>query len=223
MNSVLIIIDSMDLWTPYYHTESVITAIQYLQHEELSRDSHLVINLCSDLSYHSEGYYCSLLAQARKHKVIPSVETLNKFDSCTPVKLDSILSRLCRCHELVPSENRQDGLKLDLFFGKCENQKYERLARFIFDQYPCPLLRITFNGKHPTQITGVRPMSLAELDNHQQDLFANSLDLFNKKVWRQPRSKKPARYDLAIFHDPAEIFPPSNKSALNHFISEAKK
>lgn len=223
MNSVLIIIDSMDLWTPYYHTESVITAIQYLQHEELSHHSHLVINLCSDLSYHSEGYYCSLLAQARKQKVIPSVETLNKFDSCTPVKLDNSLSRLCRCRELPPPEKERDEFQLDLFFGKCENPKYERLGRFIFDQYPCPLLRVNFSGKYPTQITGIRPMSLTELDNHQQDLFANNLDRFNKKVWRQPRSKKPARYDLAIFHDPTEAFPPSNKSALNHFLSEAKK
>ncbi|MBU0945288.1 MAG: RimK family protein [Proteobacteria bacterium] len=222
MNSVFIIIDSLDLWAPYYHTESVITAIQYLQQEELSHHSHLVINLCSDLSYHSEGYYCSLLAQARKQKVIPSVETLNKFDTCTPLKLDSLLSRLCQCHE-IPSKEERDGFQLDLFFGKCENPKYERLARFIFDQYPCPLLRISFDHQQPTQITAIRPLSLAELDNHQQDLFANSLDLFNKKVWRQPRSKKPARYDLAIFYDPSETFPPSNKSALQLFVSEAKK
>lgn len=223
MNSVLIIIDSLDLWKPYYHTESVITAIQYLQREEFSHNSHLVINLCSDLSYHSEGYYCSLLAQARRHKVIPSVETLNKFDTCAPVKLDSSLSRLCKCCDLSSDEAEDDRFYLDLYFGKCENPKYERLGRFVFDQYPCPLLRIRFSGESPAQITDVHPLSLAELNNHQQDLFANGLDLFNKKVWRQPRSKKPARYDLAIFHDPAETFPPSNKSALNHFISEAKK
>ncbi|MBU1418909.1 MAG: RimK family protein [Proteobacteria bacterium] len=223
MNSVLIIIDSMKLWAPYCYTDSVITAIQYLQHEELSQNSHTVINLCSDLSYHSEGYYCSLLAQARRHKIIPSVETLNKFDNRTPVKLDNSLSRLCSCHEPLKKQEECDEFHLDLFFGKCEDPKYERIARFVFDQYPCPLLRISFSGQHPKQITGVRPMSLAELDNHQQDLFANGLDLFNKKVWRQPRSKKPARYDLAIFYDPAETFPPSNKSALNRFVSEARK
>ncbi len=223
MNTVLIIIDSVDQWAPYYQTESVITPIQYLQNEDLSRGQHLVINLCSDISYHSEGYYCSLLAQARKHKVIPSVETLSRLDSTTPLKLDSSLMKLCRCHERKPDEQRVEDFDLDIFFGKCQDPRLERLARFLFDQYPAPLLRVSFSGGQPAQISRIRPLSLKELDDTQQDLFADSLDQFNRKVWRQPRSKKPARYDLAIFHDPEEAFPPSNKSALNLFVSEAKK
>lgn len=223
MKSVLLIIDSLDLWAPYYQTESVITAIQYLQDNELSKESHLVINLCSDLSYHSEGYYCSLLAQARKHKVIPSIDTLSKMDRGNPIKLDKSLVRLCKGHEENGTSPEKDGFELDLFFGKCRDLKLERFARFIFDQYPAPLLRVGFNSRQPNQITSIRPLSLAELDDEQQDFFADSLDQFNRKVWRQPRSRKPTRYDLAIFHDPQEPFPPSNRSALNLFVSEAKK
>lgn len=224
MNSVLIIIDSLDLWAPYYHSDSVITAIQYLQREELSEQPHLVINLCSDLSYNSEGYYCSLLAQARDHKVIPKVETLNKFDNSITMKLDSAMCRFLRFDKFsLPEKECACTHHLDLFFGKCEDPRYERLGRFVFDQYPCPLMRVSFNGPQRADICNIRFLSLAELDDRQQDLFANSLDLFNKKVWRQPRSKKPARYDLAIFHDPEELLPPSNKSALKLFLSEARK
>jgi glutathione synthase/RimK-type ligase-like ATP-grasp enzyme len=223
MNSLLIIIDSLDQWKPYYHTDSVITAIQYLQFEELSKQSHQVINLCSDISYHSEGYYCSLLAQARRHRIIPTVETLNKLDSFTPGKLESSLLRLCKCNQGSPLQKNADEFHLDLFFGKCEDPKYERLGRYLFDKYPCPLLRVSFNGENPTEITGVRALSLSQFDDRQQDLFADSLDQFNKKVWRQPRTKKPARYDIAIFHDPEENFAPSNKGALNLFVNEAKK
>lgn len=223
MNSVLIIIDSHKQWAPYYQTESVITALEYLQSREQAVQSHLVINLCSDLSYHSLGYYCSLLAQARKHKVIPSIETLNKLDSNTPVKLDNALLRLCRCHNDIPSDTGQGEFELDLYFGKCEDPKLERLGRFIFDQYPAPLLRVTFSGSPQAQISRIRPLNLDELSDRQQDLFADSLDQFNRKIWRQPRSKKAPRYDLAVLHDPDELFPPSNKTALNLFISEAKK
>jgi len=223
MNSVLIIIDSHKQWAPYYQTESVITALEYLQSKEQDLQSHLVINLCSDLSYHSLGYYCSLLAQARKHKVIPSIETLNRLDSSTPVKLDNSLVRLCRCHDQLPAAAENGEFHLDLYFGKCEDPKLERLGRFIFDQYPAPLLRVTFSGAPQAEITRIRPLSLDELDDRQQDLFADSLDRFNRKIWRQPRSKKAPRYDLAILHDPDELFPPSNKTALNLFISEAKK
>lgn len=223
MNSVLIIIDTQKQWAPYYQTESVTTALEYLQSNDLTQHSHMVINLCSDLSYHSLGYYCSLLAQARKHKVIPSIETLNRLDSSTPVKLDNSLVRLCRCNEHLPADKENGEFHLDLFFGKCEDPKLERLGRFIFDQYPAPLLRVTFSGTQQAQITRIRTLTLDELDDRQQDLFANSLDQFNRKIWRQPRSKKAARYDLAILHDPDELFPPSNKTALNLFISEAKK
>ncbi len=71
MNTTLIILDTISDWKPYYETDSIITADDYLHNEKFSRENLLVINLCSDLSYNSEGYYCSLLAQARKHKVIP--------------------------------------------------------------------------------------------------------------------------------------------------------
>lgn len=223
MNSVLIILDSPKQWAPYYQTESVITALEYLQSNDQEQHSHLVINLCSDLSYHAMGYYCSLLARARKHKVLPSIETLNLLDSSTPVKLDNSLVRLCRCNDQLPADPENGEFHLDLYFGKCEDPKLERLGRFIFDQYPAPLLRVSFSGTQQAQITRIRTLSLDELNDRQQDLFANSLDQFNRKIWRQPRSKKAARYDLAILHDPDEPFPPSNRTALNLFIGEARK
>jgi glutathione synthase/RimK-type ligase-like ATP-grasp enzyme len=222
MNSVLIIIDSPELWAPYYYTESVITSIQYLQNEELSQRPQLIINLCSDLSYNSDGYYCSLLAQARGHRVIPSVETLSKFDSASPLTINCAAGLFSR-HDSASVHEERCSHQIDLFFGKCEDPRYERFSRYIFDQYPCPLLRICFSGKQHEQVTGIRPLSLADLNDHQQDLFATHLDLFNKKIWRQPRKKKPARYDLAILYDPGELFPPSNRGALNRFVSEAKK
>ncbi len=223
MNSVLIILDSLDQWEPYYQTESVISAIQYLQNDELSHTPYLVINLCSDLSYHSEGYYCSLLAQARKHKVIPSIDALNKLESNSYIKLDSSLSKLCQKLDAVQQACGKMTANLDIFFGKCEDIRMERIARFIFDQYPCPLLRISINPTNPAYVTHISTLSLRELSDHEQTFFANTLDQFNKKIWRQPRSKKPASYDLAILYDPEEQFPPSNRTALNIFLSEAKK
>lgn len=223
MNSVLVIVDSHTQWAPYYQTESIVTVLDYLQSKGQEHQTHLVINLCSDLSYHSLGYYCSLLAQARKHRVIPTIETLNRLDSDTSVKLDSSLLRLCRCHDNLPTESTDGEFHLDIFFGKCEDPRLERLARFIFDQYPAPMLRATFNGSEQAKITQIRPLTLDELSDAQEDIFANTLDQFNRKIWRQPRSKKAARYDLAILHDPEELFPPSNKTALNIFVNEAKK
>lgn len=223
LNNVIVVVDSYEQWAPYYSSDSVLTVDTYLQDEKYSTSSYLVINLCSDLSYLSEGYYCSLLAQARKHRVLPSIETLNRLDCNISVKVDHTLPPHCSCQCNLGSDNENGGYVLDLFFGKAEDKAFDKIGRAIFDHYPAPLLRVTISSTKPYQINGICNLSLEELDDHQQDLFADNLDRFNKKVWRGPRNRKPARYDLAIFHDPLETLPPSNKRALALFVSEAKK
>lgn len=223
MNSTLIVIDSPEQWAPYFRSESVVTADEYLQDDQYSKSHFSVINLCSNLSYLSEGYYCSLLGQARKHKVLPSIETLNQLEGITLLKMNQSLQRHCNCRHNLDKASGNGGYQLDLFFGKCEDVSLQKLARAVFDQYPAPLLRITISETHPFQVTGIQTLTLNDLNDQQQDLFADSLDGFNKKVWRKPRNRKPARYDLAIFHNPEEQFPPSNNKALKLFISEARK
>ncbi len=223
MKSTVIVIDSLEQWAPYFTSESVITADMYLQEDQFSTSQYTVINLCSDLSYQSEGYYCSLLAQARKHKVLPSIETLNQLDSITLLKINHSLQRHCNCQHSLDKYSENGEFQLDLFFGRCDEAKLQRFARAVFDQYPSPLLRITLSKTNPFQVTSIRNLTLDELDDQQQDLFADSLDGFNANVWRKARSKKPARYDLAIFHDPKETLPPSNKGALKLFVAEARK
>ena len=222
-SNVLVIVDSPDQWAPYFTSDSVITVDAYLQDERFSRASFLVINLCSDLSYLSEGYYCSLLAQARKHKVLPSIETLNSLDCKVPSKVDHTLPPFHNCLCELAGESGSREYTLDLFFGKPDNDAFTRIARTIFDHYPAPLLRVSISHEKPYQVTGIRYLSLEELDDRQQDLFADNLDRFSRKVWRTPRTRKPSRYDLAILHDPGEALPPSDRRALDLFISEARK
>ncbi|MDK9705771.1 MAG: RimK family protein [Desulforhopalus sp.] len=225
MHTTLIILDKASDWKPYYETESTITAGEYLQNEQLSQERLLIINLCSDLSYNSEGYYCSLLAQARKHKVIPSVDAINSLDCDRTIKLQGLLKKTCHswvCGSPTPHGDAS-ACTLDIFFGDCEDPSLRRLAKFIFDQFPFPMLRATFSDSKFTQLEHFRTMALSELDDAQQTLFANAIDRFNKKIWRYPKSRKPFGYDLAILHDPKEKIPPSNLSALHLFVSEAKK
>ncbi|TKB10730.1 RimK family protein [Desulforhopalus sp. IMCC35007] len=222
-HSVLIVIDSYEQWAPYFTSESVITADAYLQNHSLSKYTPLIINLCSSMSYQSEGYYCSLLAHARKHRALPSIETLNQLDNEMVFTANHPTLRHCGCQSTMIAGLENDGYFLDLFFGKTEDPKMEKFGRAIFEQYPAPLLRVTLSNSQPSQVINIRNLSLDELNDSQQDLFADALDNFSKKVWRRPRSRKSSRYDLAIFHNPEENMPPSDKQALNLFLREAKK
>ena len=223
MNSVLVLLNDLIDWKPYYETNSIMTVPDYLKSKPGGKESKHVINLSDDYSYNSEGYYCSLLAQARGHKIIPGVDVINKLESGTGVRMGSALHKIC--YQWIQKNNLTESeiWYMNIYFGTCKEKGLERIARFIFDNYPSPLLRVAFNTRHRNQIESIHALSLKDLSSEQQDFFAGALDNFNKKIWRTPRSPKLCRYSLAIFHDPEEQFPPSNKKAVNKFLEIAKK
>ena len=92
-NNVLILLDSLRDWAPYYQTNSLLTVLDYLQYKNGEKSRKLVINLSNDYSYNSEGYYCSLLAQPRGHQVIPGIDIINTlckhYDVYAPIFIDN--------------------------------------------------------------------------------------------------------------------------------------
>ncbi|HZJ74862.1 MAG TPA: RimK-like ATPgrasp N-terminal domain-containing protein, partial [Perlabentimonas sp.] len=117
MQNVLILIDNLSIWKPYYPTESILTASDYLE-QTSEMNSKLVINLCDDMSYNSEGYYCSLLATARGHRVIPTPEVLIQLESGAGTRMDSSLHKLC--HSWIKKQGIVDDIwYLNVFFGTC--------------------------------------------------------------------------------------------------------
>lgn len=221
MNNVVILLDSLDDWKPYCETSSTLTVSEYLKDKSLGKGTRLVINLSNDYSYNSEGYYSSLLAQARGHRVIPGVEVLNKLESGTGVRMDVGLQKLC--YQWIQKNNITENWNLNIYFGRCKEKGLEKIARFVFDNYPCPLLQVCFNATAKNQIESVQALPIGRLSDEEQDYFADALDNFNKKVWRTPRSHKAPRFSLAVLYEPEEKFPPSNRGALSKILEVARK
>lgn len=222
MNNVIILLDELSDWKPYYETNSISTVSDYLKNKLFQKGKRIVLNLSNDYSYNSEGYYTSLLAQARGDNAFPSVKTINKLETGTGLRLDSTLQK--SCYQWIQKNiTDTDNWSLYIYFGLCQEKGLEKVARYIFDQYPSPILKVEFNTRQKNQIETVKYVSLKHLSEEQQDFFANALDKFNKKVWRAPRTPKAYRYSLGILHDPNEAFPPSNKKAIQKFLEIAKK
>ena len=73
----IIIVDSLADCEWARKAGKAVTLQQYVETPEgLSSKSARVINLSGDLEYLDLGYYCSLLAEARGQKVVPTVETI---------------------------------------------------------------------------------------------------------------------------------------------------
>jgi len=219
MASTLLVVDDLSDWNPYYPSDQVMSFETYLATEQADPEQRVrVINLCSSYAYLSDGYYCSLLAEARNHHVIPSVKAINDLgkNALYRLQLEDLTQPLARAFK---QQNKEAEFSLYSYFGTTPDPAFQELARLLFERFPCPVLQITLRWQQQWEITDLNAISPRQLDDVMQTLFAEALDKFSKKVWRKGRTRKTARYDLAILINPEEKLPPSNRSALKKFIN----
>ncbi|MEO8670350.1 MAG: RimK family protein [Tahibacter sp.] len=222
MSRLIIVVEKASDWGSYYPSDNVVTAIDYLR-EPLRQDDERtqVINLCRSYKYLGTGYYVSLLAEARSHKVIPSVRTINDLRrrSLYGLDIEDLNQKLAK---FLPDARDTTDFGLQLYFGETHYGPLQDLAHQVFETFPCPILRIEFERERVWQISAIKPAGLHTLDDPQEDAFADALDKFSKKLWRKPRARRKYRYDIAMLCDPNEAMPPSNKRALKSFIDAGK-
>jgi glutathione synthase/RimK-type ligase-like ATP-grasp enzyme len=220
-NNVLILLDNLTDWAPYYQTNSLMTVSNYLQYKSNEKSRKLVINLSNNYSYNSEGYYCSLLAQTRGHQVLPGIDIINKLETGTGIRMDMAHQRLC--YQWIQNHTiESETWSLTIYFGISQEKGLEKIARFIYEHYPCPILKVTFNKQQRNQIESIQTVPFNQLSDEQQTGFAEALDRFSQKIWHNPRSIKSSKLNLGILYDPSEKMPPSNKQALKKFMEVAK-
>ena len=223
MSEHIVIVDHLNDWKEGYPAVNLVLAKDYLSHKQYLKKRHYkVINMCRSFSYLSTGYYCSLLAEARSHNVIPSVRTITDLGSKAIYSLnvdtvDSLLQR--RVTSLAADD---DVYFLYVFFGQCQEKSLQDISRTLYDQFRSPLLRVEIRNKGKWFIKSIKSVHLNALKTEQQDFFAFTFGQYLSKRWSSPKKVQTARYDLAILHNPEELMSPSNKKALDKFIRIGK-
>ncbi len=226
MAKQIIVVEDIADWTfpeldyPVVHADDYLTGGDYFNARTTK-----VINLCRSTKYFSVGYYCSLLAEARGHRVIPSVKSMLDLSSKAMYGLD--VSDLDDAVQKVFKKYRKDSFEtvfeMDVYFGKCRFEAMADLARQIFETFPCPLLRANFRreGKR-WHIESLRALSLHKLDSENHAFFAENLAGYLQKRWRAPRTPSQSLYDIAILYNADDPLPPSDEKAIQKFIRVAK-
>ena len=166
-----------------------------------------VFNICRSYRYQSIGYYVSLLAEARNHKPVPNITTIQDIKSMGIIRL--------------VSEEQTDLLQKLFYFGKCPDKRFEQIGSRLFKYFPAPFLRADFGLYSNWQLSNVSPLTVKEIPVEER-AFAESVasEYFaGKKLYIPKRSI--SRYDMAILYDPAEQRPPSDARALKRFMKAA--
>ena len=182
-----------------------------------------IINLSRSFAYQSRGYYASLLAEARSHRIIPSVETMvdlgarQLYAQAVPELEDALMKALAAADDkTVPS-------RILACFGRVEDRRFDRFARLLFDWFRCPVLDVTIeNGDRP-QIRRLASVPVTKLAPDELPFFHAALHTHTTREWRGRKNRAAPRYAFAVLHDPKEEMPPSTLSTMKHWSRIAEK
>lgn len=181
-----------------------------------------VYNLCRTYGYQTLGYYVSLLAGARGHRPVPTIETLQDLRLSPVVRIVSELLENQIQRSLAPLIG--DKFELSIYFGRNLAKRYDALARSLYEQFSVPLLRASFERFGDTwRLSSVRPIATREIpENHREFVIEQAKNHFNRRE-RPTRSKPTYQYDIAILHDPEAEDSPSDAKSLRRFADAARK
>ena len=180
-----------------------------------------VFNLCHSYRYQSSGYYVSLLAEARGHKPIPSIATIQDLKTQAIVRLvsdelDELIQR-----SLAPIKS--DKFTLSIYFGTNLARRYDRLESAAVQPVSDSLVACQLH---------TRPAELAAAQHHghcgqRGPRVTSGVSDRHRRGCILPadacgtRRRVRPRFDLAILYNPTDPEPPSDEKALRKFIRAA--
>jgi glutathione synthase/RimK-type ligase-like ATP-grasp enzyme len=194
-----------------------------LQPRLLSGSRPKIINLARSYNYQTDGYYASLLAEARGHRVIPTVETLlDLYDRDLPEDAESALEELLN----KDLERGAAPERLIVCFGEVQDERFRKFGRQLFDWYRAPVLVVTTApngspGKY--KIKRIKITAFAKLEDDELRFFVDSLTSYTGRVWKNAKTRTIPKWSIAVLHDPNEQLAPSSVESLQYWARLAEK
>lgn len=216
----IVVVDNHKDWDYAIEDVEVVEAKTYLTDTNYTDIKNArIFNLCRSFRYQSAGYYVSLLAEARGHKPIPSVTTMQDLKNPTIVRAITV-----EIEDLIKkslSGLRSKTFTLSIYFGQNVAKKYEKLCKQLHDLFQAPILRAQFVLKDDWVLQSISPVPVSEIpEAHLRYVVKFAKAYFARHRFSGARVARKI-YDLAILVDPNEKEPPSDKKAIQHFIDAA--
>jgi glutathione synthase/RimK-type ligase-like ATP-grasp enzyme len=218
--SALLVIENPEECPLDFSGVDTVAARSYLAEESFSATRSVkVFNICRSFRYQSIGYYVSLLAEARGHKPVPTITTIQDMKSVGIIRLAS--DELDEWIQKQFAGESAQKVSINIYFGKSPQKQFEPLASRLFKFFPAPFLRADFSASPSWQLQNVSPLFVKEIPESERDVAERTAREFvsGRKIVTPRRVF--SRYDVAILADPAEKHPPSDARALKNFIKAA--
>ncbi len=208
-------------WPLDVENVEVVTPRRFLTDPSFSEGRMRVFNLCTSYRYQTTGYYVSLLAEARGHRAIPSVTTLQ--DMRSPSLLRTVAEDIEELIQSALNRAAEPRVTLNIYFGETLDKTYRELGHKLHHLFQAPLLQAVFVKMDRWILTQLSPLSFAKVPAADQSALPDlARNYFGRKQFRLPQIQRNP-YDMAILVDPQEPSPPSDKDALKRIETAADK
>lgn len=213
-----IVVDHPESWSFTLEDVEIVSPETYISGESYQTAKNLkVLNLCKSYQYQSEGYYVSLLAEARGHKVLPGVSTIQDLRFPSILREDSM--DFDNLIQTTFKSEPYDKVEFNIYFGMTRSEDLNKLAQQLFQMVQAPSLRAVFSKKTKWVLQNIRPLSVNEVPDIDKPLLVSSLERYLQRRRDYRNGKK--KYDLAILVNPEDKHPPSDDRALKRFYKAA--
>jgi glutathione synthase/RimK-type ligase-like ATP-grasp enzyme len=223
MPKTLFVVNNPDRWPINLPEVEVVAARSYLTDPAyFTLRNCKVYNLLRSYAYQSLGYYVSLLAEARGHKPMPRISTIQDIKSVSLTR--AISSDLDQLIQRTLHHVQHEKFTMSIYFSRNVAKRYDALARQLFNLFPMPLLRAEFTKvDEQWRLKSINAISTSEIPEPHRDSVMLLAQEYFSKGRAHPARRSPPRHSLAILADPKDPTPPSDAKALDRMIDAAEK
>ena len=218
----LIITENPNNWHIHLDGVTVVSPAEYISSDKYQTASNIkIINLCKSYQYQSAGYYVSLLSEARGHKVIPHISTVQDFRFPSLIREDA--QDFDDLIQQTFKNEATENIEFCVHLGKTKYEPYNRLANTLFNLMQAPILKASFVKKSKWALQSLKPLSFPEIPPEDKPVLSAALENYfsGKNTLKKGYQRK--KYDLAILVNPDELMPPSDAKAIRKFAKAAEK
>jgi glutathione synthase/RimK-type ligase-like ATP-grasp enzyme len=225
MSDCVIVVDSYRDLSNAESPHKVILTKEYLSRPGLFQGTRpKVINLARSYGYQTQGYFTSLLAEARGHRVLPTIESMLELsgEALYAHALPDLQDALNKAIERMPATTAEP-FRILVCFGLTQDPSFKAFGRQVFDWFRCPILSVEVVPAESFRIKRLRLRTIDRLQDEERAFFTNALDAHARREWRSPKVRTPAKYSLAVLRDADEALPPSRAESLRYLAGVAEK
>jgi glutathione synthase/RimK-type ligase-like ATP-grasp enzyme len=219
---ILFVVNRQQDWPFEIPGSGAVTARAYLTDPAHSSTDAQVVNLCRADRYQGRGYYVSLLAEARGHRPLPDVKTIEDLQA--RAHLDALADELDPLVQRSLSHDASDMFELDAYFGRDPAELHPALAQHLFAVCRAALIRAVFErtSTRRWRLQEVRAIGVSDIPPQHRAFLRSAATEYVTGKRRPPACAGEANVPtVAILRDEREIDRPSNDRALQKFVDAA--